>query len=69
MDFALLDIHTLRYKSRALVSSLMYLILGLKTNQFKGSDVTEKFPTSSSYLTDEKVTLNETFNNFLRFSF
>ena len=58
LDFALLDIHTLRYKNRALVASFMYLILGLKTEQFKENDVISEFPSSSQYLVDKEVTLN-----------
>lgn len=40
MDFALLDIHTLQYKSRAIVASFVYIILGLRMELFGQNDVT-----------------------------
>jgi hypothetical protein len=39
LDFALLDSHTLQYKSRTLVASFMYVILGIRTHLFKLNDV------------------------------
>lgn len=64
-----MDSHTLQYKSRTLVASFMYVILGIRTHLFKLNDVLENFPRSSKYLFDHSIWLNELFNDFLQFSF
>ena len=69
IDCSLLDSQTLQYKSRALIASLMYLVLGKHYKQFSVQQIVDDFPKSSLYLLDNEYAFNDLFENFLLFSF
>ena len=47
----------------------MYVLLCIRTDLFKVEDVLTLFPSTSKYLMDKNVWLNELFDEFLQFSF
>ena len=63
----MLDIQTLEYKQYMLVPAFMYIILGLKYNQFTLRQIVSEFPTSSLFLLDEdEYAYNNLFGYFMR---
>ena len=50
IDLALMDIHSLRYHSREIAASFIYLILTRKLNLYEISEILEQFPLKSDYL-------------------
>ena len=69
IDCALLDITTLQYKPRALLASLLYLLIGKSFKQFTTEQIVEIFPHSSMYLLDAEDCYNDLFSHFLIYSF
>lgn len=69
MDCAVLDAQTLQYKPRALIASIMYVLLGKYFKQFSAQQIFEEFPRNSSYLLDKTSAFNDLFGNFLTYSF
>ena len=69
LDNILLDIETLQYKPRALVGSLMYLILGKDLQEFSLQQIIEDFPFTSNYLINNKINFNYAFAKFLTYCF
>ena len=69
VDCTLIDAQTLQYKSRALIASLMYLVLGKHYKQFSVQQIVDDFPKSSLYLLDNEYAFNDLFENFLLYSF
>lgn len=69
VDCSILDVQTLQYKSRALVASCMYMVLGKHFKQFTPEQIFEEFPKSSLYLLDEDYAFNDLFGDFLLYSF
>ena len=69
VDCSLLDVQTLQYKSRTLIASLMYLVLGKHYKQFSIQQIVEEFPKSSLYLLDNEYAFNDLFEDFLLYSF
>ena len=53
IDCAVIDIETVQYKPKMLVSSFMYLLIGKTMKIFDLEDIIESFPTSSLYLMDQ----------------
>ena len=65
-----MDIQTLEYKQYMLVPSFMYIVLGMKYNQFNLEQIVEEFPTSSMYLLDEEeYAFNNLFGYFMHYYF
>ena len=69
IDITALDIQTLQYKPRALLASLMYLLLGKHYKQFSTEQILEEFPRSSYFLINEEIEFNVLFQDFLIYSF
>jgi hypothetical protein len=69
IDCALLDSQTLQYKPRALIASLMYILLGKYFGSFTIQQIFESFPYNSQYLLDTKNEFNDLFGDFLTYSF
>lgn len=66
----MLDIQTLEYKQYLLVPSFMYIVLGMKYQQFSLEQIVEEFPTSSMYLLDEEeYAFNNLFGYFMYYYF
>ena len=69
LDNIILDIQTLQYKPRALIASLMYLILGKNMKEFTLKQIIDQFPFTSNYLISNKIKFNYFFSEFLTFCF
>lgn len=69
IDCVVLDIQTLQYKPRALIASVMYMLLGKYFKQFSNNQMFEQFPRNSSYLLDKTNQFNDLFDKFLLYSF
>ena len=69
IDITALDIQTLQYKPRALLASIMYLLLGKHYKQFSAEQILEEFPRSSYFLINEEIEFNVLFQDFLIYSF
>ena len=69
LDASILDLQTLQYKTRALVASFMYVILGKALSQFKLEQIQKEFPLSSLYLLDQGFAFNDLFSRFLECNF
>ena len=69
LDNIILDIQTLQYKPRALIASLMYLILGKNMKEFTLKQIIDQFPFTSNYLISNKIKFNYVFSEFLTFCF
>ena len=69
IDCAVLDAQTLQYKPRALIASVMYVLLGKYFNQFNSNQMFEQFPNNNYYLVDKTSQFNQLFGNFLSYSF
>lgn len=69
LDNMLLDIEILQYKPRALVASLMYLILGKDLQEFSTQQIIEEFPFTSNYLISNKIKFNFVYSRFLSYCF
>ena len=65
LDASMLDIQTLQYKQRALVLSMMYVLVGREYKQFTTEMIATEFPNSSQYLLDESFAYNNLFGNFV----
>jgi len=68
IDCAVLDAQTLQYKPRALIASVMYVLLGKYFNQFNSNQMFEQFPDNDYYLHPSNQ-FNNLFGNFLLYSF
>jgi hypothetical protein len=68
IDILLLDTDTMLYKSRPLIASLMYIVLGKHYSAFSLETVIECFPNSSYFLL-EHSSFNDLFVDFLSRSF
>lgn len=69
IDCITLDAKTLQYKPRALIASIMYVLLGKYFKNFTAQQIFEEFPRNSRYLLDSDCAFNELFGNFLIYSF
>ena len=69
LDLMILDIQTLQYKPRALIASLMYLLIGKYFHCFTVEEIIKYFPHRSVYLLDDDYAYNDLFANFLFQSF
>ena len=70
LDCAVLDIQTLEYKQYLLVPAFMYIVLGMKYQQFSLEQIVEEFPTSSMYLlNEEEYAFNNLFGYFMYYYF
>jgi len=69
LDNLVLEIQTLQYKPRALIASLLYLILGKNLKQFSLQQILEEFPFTSNFLINNKIKFNYVFSTFLTFCF
>ena len=69
IDCAMLDIQTLQYKPRAIIASVMYVLLGRYLKQYTTQQIFEEFPRNSCYLLDKTSSFNDLFGNFLLYSF
>jgi hypothetical protein len=69
IDCGVLNIETLQYKSRPLVASFLYLIIGKYYKQFTLSEIIHDIPQSSYFLFNDSQGLNHMFREFLKFSF
>jgi len=69
LDNIILDAQTLQYKPRALIASVMYLILGKNYMEFSLEQILEEFPFTSNYLISNKIKFNLVFSSFLSFCF
>jgi hypothetical protein len=65
IDIALLDIATLKYQSRTIAASSVYLILTLYYNHATLEEIIIQFPNQSFFL-NQDFTFNELFSNFLK---
>ena len=65
IDCAILDVQTLRYNVRAVVSAFIYILLGKQFGQFTEEQILEEFPESSQYLLDTEFAYNNLFSHFL----
>lgn len=68
IDCITLDAQTLQYKPRALIASIMYVLLGKYFKNFTVQQIFEEFPRNSRYLLDDSA-FNQLFGNFLIYSF
>ena len=68
VDFAVMDIYTLRYQPRMLALAFIYIVLTMRLNLHTKDTVVNVFPNSSQFLL-EKSTFNDFFNKFLKDSF
>ena len=66
LDAAILEIQTLQYKQRALVLSIMYVLVGRELQQFTTDMIVQEFPSSSQYLLDESFAYNNLFGHFVQ---
>ena len=69
LDNIVLDVDMLQYKPRAIIASLMYLILGKSFKEFNLKQILEQFPFTSNYLISHKIQFNYIFSEFLSFCF
>ncbi len=69
IDCAVLDSQTLQYKPRALIASVMYVLLGKYFNQFNSNQMFEQFSNNNFSLMDQTNEFNQLFGNFLSYSF
>lgn len=69
LDVLLLDIETLQYNQRAIIASLMYLMIGKHYQQFDLSTVVNEFSRSSAFLSKELLPYNSFFSQFLKIYF
>ena len=70
LDCSVLDIQTLDYKQYMLIPSFMYIVLGMKYQQFTLEQIVEEFPNSSMYLLDEEeYAFNNLFGYFMHYYF
>ena len=53
IDFAIMDIHTLRYHNRELACSFLYIILTINLKIYTAEQIAELFPLGSQYLREE----------------
>lgn len=65
IDCIILDVHALRYNFRAIVTSLMYIVIGKYFNQFTQEQILNEFSISSQYLLDPSFAYNNLFSHFL----
>ncbi len=68
VDFAVMDIYTLRYQPRMLALAFIYLVLVMRLNIHPKETVVSVFPNSSQFLLEKSV-FNDFFSKFLRDSF
>lgn len=61
IDLALMDVHSLRYHSREIAASFIYLILNTRLQLYDLTEIIEKFPVKSDYLLKD-TDLNEFFS-------
>lgn len=69
LDNIILDSQTMQYKPRALIASIMYLILGKNYREFTVDQILKEFPFTSNYLISNKIKFNLVFSSFLSFCF
>lgn len=50
IDLALMDVHSLRYHSREMAASFIYLILIIRLKFYEINEIIEKFPIKSDYI-------------------
>lgn len=68
-DLTQLDIETLQYNQRAIVASVMYLMIGKHYEQFDLTTIVNEFPHSSIFLCRDLEDFNRFFSDFLRKEF
>lgn len=66
LDATILEVQTLQYKQRALVLSVMYVLIGREFKQFTTDMIVNEFPNSSQYLLDNSFAYNNLFGHFVR---
>jgi cyclin E len=66
IDATVLEIQTLQYKQRALVLSIMYVLIGREFHQFTTEMIVQEFPVSSQYLLDTSFAYNNLFGHFVQ---
>ena len=64
IDCLVLDLKHLHYKPRAIVASLLYLLLGCESKQFTRVEIYQSFPFSSGYISDQSLSFNTLFEQF-----
>ena len=69
IDCMVLDIETLQYQNRAIVASLLYILIGKYYRQFTLSEIIHEIPVSSYFLFNDTQGLNHMFQEFLKYSF
>lgn len=69
IDCVILDVQTAQYKPILIVLSVMYLILGIRTNGFQFDQIHQVFPRVSNYLVDRNNYFNDLFEKFVESSF
>lgn len=65
IDLVMLDVASLRYQSRALVISTLYVLLAFHFGQASLEEIAAQFPATSSFL-DPNYPFNDLFGNFLK---
>jgi|JI6StandDraft_1071083.scaffolds.fasta_scaffold23828_2 hypothetical protein len=69
IDCTILDIQSFQYKTKLLVCSILYLVVGKELGEFQLKKITNEFPSTSRYLLDEDNDFNDLYRNFVEFSF
>lgn len=68
IDIALLDVISLQYQPRAIVASVMYILLGYHFGQFFKDSIASEVENNSQFLNDGYA-YNDLFSDFLAQSF
>ena len=66
LDASILDLKTLQYQQRALILSIIYLLIGREMGIFSTKTIINDFGDSSQYLLDESNEFNNMFGRFIQ---
>ena len=65
VDCAILDVESLQYRPRAIILSILYLVLGKNYQQFDESQIISQMPLCNSEVLSREYIFNDLFANFI----